>query len=67
MDEGDINTPLCIHLRKAPCRFHFNAVLQVVFIVTFCHKNRLTTTLAALSILVGQCGPLPMPHTHRLD
>ena len=37
-----MNTPLCIHLLKAPCRFHFNAVLQVVSIVTFCHKNRLT-------------------------
>ena len=39
-----MNTPLCIHLRKAPRRFHFNAVLQVVSIITFCHDNCLTTS-----------------------
>ena len=31
-----MNTPLCIHLRKAPRRFHFNAVLQVVS--SYCQK-----------------------------
>ena len=39
MGESDMNTPLCIHLRKASRRFHFNAVLQVVPIVTLCHES----------------------------
>ena len=64
-----MNTPLCIHLRKTPRRFHFNAVLQVVSIITFCHDNRPPLTLAALSILADHylsvCGPRPMPLTQQ--
>ena len=70
MGESDMNTPLCIHLRKASRRFHFNAVLQVVPSLPFAMIIAPPLTLVALSIIADHYssvyGPRPMPLTQRL-